>query len=164
MKKIDIGLDFSEILNRIEKEMEIRGIKTSGWGAKIGLSQNIVTNIHGKTKQKPSLEYIIAVARATRKPVEYYLYGENYHITNMEKNSSFDEKHIEEMLTMTRTVLKSETVYTESLAANIKSSFKALELEKRTSTLEDKYDLLTKKLNENGNRADTNRSEVLKSP
>lgn len=159
MKKIDIGLDFSGILQRIEKEMEIQGIKPAEWGGKIGIRQNIVTNIHGKTKQKPSLEYIIAVARATKKPVEYYLYGENYHTTNMEKNSGFDEKHIEEMLSMTSTVLESETVYSESLAANIKSSFKALELEKRTSTLEEKYDQLTKKLDGRGKKTDAHGTE-----
>jgi hypothetical protein len=73
MSKIDLDLNFAEIRRRIEEE---KGqTKPLVWATKVGVKKNVVTNVHGKTQQKPSLEYIVAVARATFKPIEWYLYG-----------------------------------------------------------------------------------------
>jgi hypothetical protein len=145
MKKINLGLNFNEIIDRIEKEMSIQGLKPSQWAAKVGVKINLISNIHGKTRQIPSLEYIIAVARATKKPVEYYLYGENI---NNEKDGVIDAGPIGELISKTKAILESETDYAESLGTNIKTSYKALELEKRTSTLEDTCQQLAKKVND----------------
>lgn len=73
MSKIDLNLDFDAIRERIDKEKH--GIKPSIWADKVGVSRNVVTNIHGSVKQKPSLEYIVAVSKATNKSVDYYLWG-----------------------------------------------------------------------------------------
>ncbi len=73
MSKINLNLDFDAIRKRIDKEKD--AIKPSVWADKVGVSRNIITNIHGKVKQKPSLEYIVAVSIATNKSIEYYLWG-----------------------------------------------------------------------------------------
>ncbi|MCP3944844.1 MAG: helix-turn-helix transcriptional regulator [Desulfobacteraceae bacterium] len=75
MKKIDLQLDFDAICKRIEHHKKQH--KPGVWAQMTGVSKNVVANIHGKTKQKPSLEYIIAVARAIGKPVDYLLYGKD---------------------------------------------------------------------------------------
>lgn len=72
--KIPINLDFDAILQRIEQEKE--GIKPGEWAKRIGVRPNIVSNVHGKIRQKPSLEYIVAVSMATGRSVDYYLFGE----------------------------------------------------------------------------------------
>jgi hypothetical protein len=74
MSKIDLKLNYDEIVKRIDGERT--AYKPSEWASLVGVSKNVITNIHGKTKQKPSLEYTVAVARVTQKPVEYYLFGE----------------------------------------------------------------------------------------
>ena len=74
MSKINLDLDFDEIRKRIE--LVKADVKPSTWAKYLVVSKNIVTNIHGETKQRPSLEYIVAVARFTGKPVEWYLYGD----------------------------------------------------------------------------------------
>ncbi|MCG8640590.1 MAG: hypothetical protein MI862_12695 [Desulfobacterales bacterium] len=73
MSKIDLKLDFDAILGRIN--LDKKGLKPSVWADMLGVSRNIVTNVHGKIKQKPSLEYIVAVSKATGKSVDYYLWG-----------------------------------------------------------------------------------------
>jgi len=74
MSRIGLKLDFDQIRERIDNEKE--GLRPSEWAQKIGVRPNVVTNIHGKTKQKPSLEYIVAVSLATGRPVDYFLFGE----------------------------------------------------------------------------------------
>lgn len=78
MKKLHTEIDYKEVTRRIEKEME--GYSPSSWAAKVGVRINVVSNIHGPSaKQNPSLNYILAVALATRKPMEYFLWGSNYY-------------------------------------------------------------------------------------
>ena len=53
------------------------GYKRSAWAEKVGVTINVVSNIHGASaKQNPSLNYILAVSIATGKPMDYYLWGE----------------------------------------------------------------------------------------
>lgn len=74
MKKIDLSLDYNKIIERIN--IDKSNFEPGVWATKIGVSINVVSNIHGKGKNvNPSLEYIIAVAQATGKPIEWYLYG-----------------------------------------------------------------------------------------
>jgi DNA-binding XRE family transcriptional regulator len=74
MKKIELGLDFSEIRKRIEIDMS--QYRAGMWAKMIGVKTNSISNIHGKKgKANPSLEYVTAVARVTGKPIEWYLYG-----------------------------------------------------------------------------------------
>ncbi len=78
MKKIDLGLDFDEIRKRIE--IDIGQLKPGKWAKLIGLSPQNISNIHGEArKNQPSLQYIIAVAKHTGKPIEWYLYGREWH-------------------------------------------------------------------------------------
>jgi DNA-binding XRE family transcriptional regulator len=75
MKKIELGLNFSEIRKRIEIDMS--QFKAGVWAKKIGVKTNSISNIHGKKgKANPSLEYVVAVARITGKPIEWYLDGD----------------------------------------------------------------------------------------
>jgi Helix-turn-helix len=74
MKKSHIDLDFNKVLQRIEKEME--GSSRTDWAKKVGVRINVVSNIHGaNASQHPSLNYILAVSVATRKPMDYFLWG-----------------------------------------------------------------------------------------
>ena len=74
MKNIHIDIDYDEVLKRIEKEME--GYSRTEWANKVGLRINVVSNIHGASaRQNPSLKYILAVSVATRKPMDYFLWG-----------------------------------------------------------------------------------------
>lgn len=74
MKIIDLSLDYDQIRKRIE--IDKAQYKVAKWAEITGNSRNVISNIHGKSgKHKPSLQYIIAVAKATGKPIEWYLYG-----------------------------------------------------------------------------------------
>jgi transcriptional regulator with XRE-family HTH domain len=75
MKKIDLHLDYAEIKCRIEADKDQYGV--GEWAKMVGVSIATVSNIHGKkAKVKPSIGYIVAVARVIGKPIEWYLYGE----------------------------------------------------------------------------------------
>lgn len=79
MKKIHVDIDFNEVLQRIEKEME--GYSRTDWANKVGVKINVVSNIHGaNARQNPSLNYILSVSMATRKPMDYFLWGQASYI------------------------------------------------------------------------------------
>ena len=74
MKLIDLSLDYNEIRKRIE--IDKAHYKAGEWAKLTGASKNVISNIHGRSgRHNPSLPYIIAVARVTGKPIEWYLYG-----------------------------------------------------------------------------------------
>lgn len=74
MKNIYVDIDFKKVLQRIEKEME--GYSRTEWANKVGVKINVVSNIHGaNARQNPSLNYILAVSVATRKPMDYFIWG-----------------------------------------------------------------------------------------
>ena len=78
MKKINVDINFKEVIRRIEKEME--GYSRTAWAEKVGVKINVVSNIHGASaSQNPSLNYILAVSLATRKPMDYFLWGRTSH-------------------------------------------------------------------------------------
>jgi hypothetical protein len=84
-KKIDLHLNIREILGRIETvKDEIYPEKKTGnkkWANLVSVSESLISQLHPRKPRneikEPSLEYIIAVARATKKPIEYYLYGDS---------------------------------------------------------------------------------------
>ena len=86
MSKIDLQLNFDEIVKRIELDKD--RYKPSEWADKVGVAKNIISNVHGKIKQKPSLEYIVAVSKATGKPVDYYLWGKEFNKPQSIENDS----------------------------------------------------------------------------
>ena len=80
MKNIYVDIDFKKVLQRIEKEME--GYSRTEWANKVGVKINVVSNIHGaNARQKPSLNYILAVSVATRRPMDYFLWGRSSYIS-----------------------------------------------------------------------------------
>jgi len=87
MSKIDLSLDFDEIRERID--LDRVAYKPTEWAKFVGVSKNIVTNIHGNTRQKPSLEYVVAVARSVGKPIEWYLFGDSSCATSSADSSDF---------------------------------------------------------------------------
>ena len=75
MKKLHLIFNYSEIKARIEIDKD--QYKVGEWAKNVGMSVPSISNIHGKSSRiNPSLEYVIAVARFTGKPVEWYLYGD----------------------------------------------------------------------------------------
>lgn len=74
MKKISLQLDFDAIRRRIEEDKN--HYKPGVWAKMVGVSVGVVSNVHGKAQQKPSLEYIIAAAQAMGRSVDYYLWGD----------------------------------------------------------------------------------------
>ena len=75
MNKVHLTLNYDEIKKRIEVDKASHSVKE--WAKLVGMSSASISNIHGKSaKAKPSLEYIIAVAKVTGKHVEWYLYGD----------------------------------------------------------------------------------------
>lgn len=118
MKKIDLNLDYGAIRKRIEKKKD--RLKPSEWAEKIGVARNVVSNIHGKTNQPPSLEYIIAVSRATGKAIEYFLWGlESYLCEDIE---------IVGLLEATKQILKSgNQMASDALRRNIEYFSQAVE-------------------------------------
>lgn len=74
MIKLDTSWDYEKIRQRIELDMA--GHKPADWARKVGVRINVVSNVHGKSQRNPSMLYVLAVARATGKPPEWYLYGE----------------------------------------------------------------------------------------
>jgi hypothetical protein len=54
----------------------MEGYSRTEWANKVGVRINVVSNIHGaNARQNPSLNYILAVSVATRKPMDYFLWG-----------------------------------------------------------------------------------------
>ena len=54
----------------------MKGYSPGLWAKKVGVKVNVISNIHGpRARQNPSLNYILSVALATQKPVEYFLFG-----------------------------------------------------------------------------------------
>lgn len=94
MKKIELGLNYKEIKGRIEADKKAYSVKE--WSKMIGSSTATVSNIHGKSARvRPSLEYIVAVARVTGKPIEWYLYGKQ---PGNEASTRSEEEFIEEYI------------------------------------------------------------------
>jgi hypothetical protein len=74
MKKINLELNYDEIRRRVE--IDKAHYSVGDWAKLIGCSSSSISNIHSKKcTVKPSLEYVVAVSRVTRKPAEWYLYG-----------------------------------------------------------------------------------------
>lgn len=90
MKKIDLALNFKAIKERIERD--IGDMRPSDWAKRIGVSIQIVSNIHGKKgKDSFSLEYVVAVAQATGKSIEWYLFGLSEQIPKYAVNEPVEE-------------------------------------------------------------------------
>ena len=75
---MNLKLDFDAIRKRIE--IDKNAYKQGSWAKFVGVQPNIVSNIHGKIQQNPSFPYIISVAIATGKSVDYYLWGKEKNI------------------------------------------------------------------------------------
>ena len=110
--------------------------KPSKWAARVGVSPNVVSNIHGKTKQNPSLEYIIAVSKATSTSMEFLLWG------GKEDAPILDEDpEIAELLDGARKVLTSgNPIAFDALERNIRYFAHAVATEKRMEILEAEMD------------------------
>ena len=86
MSKIDLDLDYDQILKRINRARN--GLKTGEWASLLGVKPNVVTNVHGITRQKPSLEYITAVAKACGLSMDYLLWDKKSEPTKTKTKSS----------------------------------------------------------------------------
>ncbi|WP_321495596.1 hypothetical protein [uncultured Desulfobacter sp.] len=97
MKKFGLNLDFDAIRERIEKDKD--RYKPGTWAEMVGVSLNVVSNIHGKSKRNPSLEYIVAVSLATGKSVDHYLWGDKNKEEQLEqKNVKIDSTPLQQSI------------------------------------------------------------------
>ncbi len=132
MKKFDLSLNYDDIRIRLEDAMS--GYKPAQWAKYIGVSVNIIANIHGKVKQPPSLQYIIAVARKTGRPVEWYLYGEE---SDAMSNCSIGcDEDLMDLCRKVKAIIESKTHWADSLRSNIKSFKKGLDNDKKMEILD----------------------------
>jgi len=107
--------------------------KPAEWAKKLGISKNIVTNVHGAIRQKPSLEYIVAVSKAVGKSVEYLLWGD---ITKNDKIA--DPPEITDLLEGARRVLTSgNPVAFSALERNIRYFDQAVEAERQLKAIKE---------------------------
>ena len=122
MKKIDLQLNFDAIRERIE--LEKKCFKPGAWAEMVGVSVNVVSNVHGKTKQNPSLEYIIAVAKVTGKSVDYFLWG-----TESEKPQKNESNNV--------TIIKHQELVSEfdDQETGIKNNLRLIGIEKANKDL-----------------------------
>jgi len=136
-----LKLDFEAIRNRIDKEKQ--KYKPVEWAKKVGVSKNTVANIHGSTKQNPSLKYIISVSLATGKSTDYFLWG---HVSQKKENLEKDPIVVE-LLEAARRVLKSgNQVAIDALERNIRYFDHAVRVESRLHHMEDRQEVLEKEL------------------
>lgn len=126
MSKIDLQLNFDEIIKRIELDKD--PYKPSEWADKVGVAKNIISNVHGKIKQKPSLEYIVAVSKATGKPVDYYLWGKEFNKPQSIENDSDN---------LTKLIIEHQ-----DLLKRFKNQKRAKEINERLIDIEDASDEL----------------------
>ena len=153
MKKINLNLNYNEIRNRIEIDIGKMGSK--GWADLIGVSINVVSNIHGKAgKHYPSLQYVVAVARVTGKPIDWYLYGKMPENQNIQKISEPRDEHntadpsntgacpikcddvLRDICRDVKHVMEEDGEFADALKANIKAFKKSVDIERRLKNLE----------------------------
>jgi hypothetical protein len=90
MNKIELSLNYKEIIARIEAEME--GFKVSKWAKFLGVNKNVISNFHGKSSRRnPSMEYIITISLKTGKPIEWYLWGKKAEQESITKEKLSDQ-------------------------------------------------------------------------
>jgi transcriptional regulator with XRE-family HTH domain len=150
MKKINLCLNYGEILSRIDKDKALYGV--GEWAKSVGVSINTVSNIHGKSARiNPSIEYVVAIARFTRKPIEWYLYGEKSE--NESKSMSEEEfmakwpKEIQDACRKLKDILLSDDpVIKPALLSNLAAFQQSLEqkeeirkLSRRLQFLEERH-------------------------
>lgn len=131
MNKIELSLNYAEILQRIEADMT--KYKPLQWAKSLGIGINVVSNYHGKSaKRNPSLEYVIAVAKFTGKPIEWYLYGTSQEEKTQPPTEKSESAGIElseqfiEVHKKVEDILVSGTNYADVLQQNIEVFHKAV--------------------------------------
>lgn len=150
MIKINLGLDFNKIKNRIEIDKAQYGV--GEWAKLVGLSIASISNIHGKKgKVKPSPEYIIAVARVTGKPIEWYLYGTKPGEQPSERHCKFCGDMSDEIKNICKQVKDiieaNHPIITPALRLKIDTLIAALEYSRRIKKEnEDKVEKLERKV------------------
>lgn len=86
-------MNLEEIRARIEKEKD--SYSKREWISLTGVTPQIIGNIHGVTRQNPSLEYVIAVAVAVGKPISYFLWGDSGPRSKPQNCCLVDLKHFQ---------------------------------------------------------------------
>lgn len=72
-------IDFEKVRKRLEEEKVRMGSKK--WREmreKYNFGSSDDTNVFGKTQKRPSFEYIIKIAKMVEKPIDYFLYGDEF--------------------------------------------------------------------------------------
>jgi len=131
-KKIHLSFDYNGIKKRIEIDKDNYSVKK--WADFIGLSS--------ASKANPSLEYIIAVAKFTGKPIEWYLYGHSVkeystdfktesspkdHPSGLEPCPVNCDENLRRLCAEVKKVIGSPWSYAGSLEQNIHSFHEAVE-------------------------------------
>ena len=113
---------------------ESKGINIVGFAKTLGISQGSLSDIENN-KTKPSAEPVGNLIQNTDINVYWLFSGEGEMLrkgpddTYIYKDALDPDPEVAKLLTMTREVLKSDTDYAASLAANIRSFHRSVQLE-----------------------------------
>lgn len=136
----------------------MKGLKPSKWAEKVGVSRNVVANIHGGTQQKPSLEYIAAVSRSTGRSMNYLLWGEEEEeegsgvgvmpaVASARTATVLDPLGIaRSMELLAKIYAADDAVYIRAISANLMAFADAVETKARANDLENRMREMEKDL------------------
>ena len=149
------------ICENIKKLRERTGLTGIKFAENIGISQSYLSELENHIS-KPNKTLLLAISYIYNTPIEWLLSGEGEMFREPEKNGfgiaengilyNKVEKPLDEdldisaLLNMTKDVLKSKTDYAASLAANIHSFFRSINLEKRVSAVESELSKIKKRV------------------
>jgi transcriptional regulator with XRE-family HTH domain len=156
-KKLTISDKFSERLLLLMRALGFKKRQNTKFANKIGITNSFLSDVLN-LNSGPSFGLLLGIAdNYSGVNIRHLLTGEGemFHkelkigegciqesisIYNKVGNALDDDPTIAELMDMTRAVLKSDTDYSDSLAANVRSFFRALKSEKRLSDIERRLD------------------------
>lgn len=138
---------------RIKQLRKEKSLSQKAFADLLSTSSGYISEVEsGKTM--PGGNFFISLKRALDVDINWLLTGEGEKyikeregsaqagspIYNKVGNALDDDPAIAELMEMTRAVLKSDTDYSDSLATNVRSFFRALKTDKRLSDIEGRLD------------------------
>lgn len=133
-------INFDKIIDRVK---ELKGLDTVLDVAELlGISS---PDLYGRKKRGTLTPLIINWGINENINLHWLLTGEGDPYIYKVGGALDDDPEIASLLDMTRAVLKSDTDYSDSLAANVRSFFRALKSEKRISNIESELTTIKEK-------------------
>lgn len=141
----DINLD--KIGGRIAYIRIVNNLTMAEFSEITGLSTGNLSGLESH-KYEPSFQTIVKILEIYSVNPEWFLFGKGDPLKGENSNGPIqlaDDPEISNLLTMTRTILKSETEYSHSLSANIRSFHHSVETDQRLKKMEDEISEIKKR-------------------